>query len=101
MCTMTQYLCSFKPPLVLTELHSVSKCINLLDVHYILGLSQYFGQFVFKDLCIAKFSLPLPPIPADCRFYHIWSFTAPCLTAFQDHFLMLCHWLLPALSVHF
>lgn len=29
----------------------------------------------------------MPLSPADCRFYHIWSFTAPCLTAFQDHFL--------------
>lgn len=38
----------------------------------------------------ARLPLPLPPLPlspADCRFYHIWSFTAPCLTGFQDHFL--------------
>lgn len=54
------------------------------------GLSPYFGQFVFQDLYTAQLPLPLPPLPlspADCRFYHIWSFTAPCLTAFQDHFL--------------
>ena len=59
-------------------------------MHIIHGLSPYFGQFVFQDLYTAQLPLPLPLLPlspADCRFYHIWSFTAPCLTGFQDHFL--------------
>ena len=38
-----------------------------------------------RCLCLHHCCLPLSP--ADCRFYHIWSYTAPCLTAFQDHFL--------------
>lgn len=75
---------------LLTKLRSVSTHKNTLGVHNSHGLSPYFGQFVFQDLYTAQLPLPLPLLPlspADCRFYHIWSFTAPCLTAFQDHFL--------------
>lgn len=71
-------------------LHRLSSHMNTLCVHNIHGLSPYFGQLVFQQLCTAGLPLPLPLLPfspADCRFYHIWSFTAPCLTAFQDHFL--------------
>lgn len=63
---------------------------KILIVHNNLGLPQYFSWFVFKYLSSAQMPLPLlllPPSPADCRFYHIWSFTAPCLTAFQAYFL--------------
>lgn len=39
-------------------------------------------------LCQVAYALSLLPLsPADCRFYLIWSFSAPCLTAFQVHFL--------------
>lgn len=62
--------------------NKTKKKTGVLDIQ---GLSPYFGQFVFRYLNAVQ--LPLPLSPADCRFYHIWSFIAPCLTAFQDHFL--------------
>lgn len=84
------YSVSHAPVWLLTKLPTVCAHKNTLGVHNIYGLSPYFGQFVFQDLYTSQLPLPLPLLPlspADCRFYHIWSFTAPCLTAFQDHFL--------------
>lgn len=37
---------------------------------------------------------------AECRFAHIWSLAAPCLTAFPDQFFLRHHWLLPAAAPH-
>lgn len=71
-CAQWHNICYFTPPLGFNQkLHSASKCENPLDVQYIPRLSQYFGQFVFKDLCIAQFPLPFA---AHSCWLQIWPY---------------------------
>lgn len=72
--------------LIFTRFYCLCSCFLCLyaKMHWVCMISRVFPH----TLVILLLPLPLLPLsPADCRFYHIWSFTAPCLTGFQDHFL--------------
>lgn len=85
-CTVTHFSCvsaSFNKAVLCLHTHTNRQGVQ--NICSLQSLSSSCSGPLYRSAACALPRLPLSP--ADCRFYHIWSFTAPCLTAFQVHFL--------------
>lgn len=86
-CAATQLFCSVSRNTVKLCSIFTPIYVGVHNIHIFFPRSLVI--FLFQDLYTVHLPLPLlllPLSPADCRIYLIWSFTAPCLTAFQEHF---------------